>query len=240
MAKVHRPRLSHLGRFRLSATTNAAPLKADPLTAAQRQLLAMPPTTHAGPAARTVQRVFAMNSSFAKLNAKIDALDELGLRPDNPGACSNAPNHESTRIFKRGDWQRPGRTQSSRTCPMFCTPCRRTRRAIASASRNGSWIARAPTTARVIVNRVWQAYFGQGLFTTPEDIGTRCDAPSHPELLDWLAVEFMEPTAGFEVRSEKGEGTNADHPSYLSPRPWSFKHLHRLIVTSPPTSKAAG
>jgi hypothetical protein len=81
------------------------------------------------------------------------------------------------------------------------------------------WIIdrRSPTTARVIVNRVWQAYFGQGLFTTPEDIGTRCETPSHPELLDWLACEFMKP----EVTVRTGAG-----------QPWSLKHLHRLIVTS--------
>jgi hypothetical protein len=64
-----------------------------------------------------------------------------------------------------------------------------------------------PLMARVNVNRIWLAYFGQGLVSTPEDFGTRSDPASHPELLDWLACEFM----------DKG---------------WSTKAMHRLIVGS--------
>lgn len=64
-----------------------------------------------------------------------------------------------------------------------------------------------PTTARSIVNRVWQAYFGIGIVATAENFGTQGESPSHPQLLDWLAVEFMH-------------------------RGWSLKALHRLIVTS--------
>jgi hypothetical protein len=71
------------------------------------------------------------------------------------------------------------------------------------------WLAdrRSPTTARSIVNRIWQAYFGTGLVVTAEDLGTQGEPPSHPELLDWLAVELM------------------DHN-------WSLKHIHQLIVNS--------
>ena len=74
----------------------------------------------------------------------------------------------------------------------------------------------APTTAHSIVNRIWQSYFGLGLVSTSEDFGTQSDAPSHPELLDWLAVELMEPTV------QTGQAA----------APWSLKHLHRLIVHS--------
>jgi hypothetical protein len=65
----------------------------------------------------------------------------------------------------------------------------------------------SPLAARVAVNRVWQSLYGQGLVATPEDFGTRAPVPEHLELLDWLAVEFME-------------------------RGWSQKELLRLIVTS--------
>ena len=57
------------------------------------------------------------------------------------------------------------------------------------------------------MNRVWQWHFGEGLVRTPNDLGVRGERPSHPELLDWLAVELVA-------------------------NRWSLKHLHRLIMTS--------
>ena len=71
------------------------------------------------------------------------------------------------------------------------------------------WIAspRNPLTARVAVNHIWMRHFGRGLVSSVFDFGRRGARPTHPELLDWLAVEFME-------------------------HGWSMKHLHRLILLS--------
>ena len=64
-----------------------------------------------------------------------------------------------------------------------------------------------PLLARVMVNRIWQGHFGEGIVRTPNDFGRQGEAPTHPELLDWLAVEFAE-------------------------RGWSIKQMHRLIMLS--------
>jgi uncharacterized protein DUF1553 len=64
-----------------------------------------------------------------------------------------------------------------------------------------------PLVARVMVNRIWQGHFGAGIVRTPNDFGRQGDPPTHPELLDWLAVEFAE-------------------------RGWSIKQMHRLIMLS--------
>ncbi len=71
------------------------------------------------------------------------------------------------------------------------------------------WLASSqnPLTARVIVNRVWHHHFGRGIVATLDNFGRMGDPPTHPELLDWLAVEFMN-------------------------RGWSIKQLHRLIMSS--------
>ena len=71
------------------------------------------------------------------------------------------------------------------------------------------WLTRKdhPLTARVIVNRLWQHHFGRGIVATPNDFGIRGEKPTHPELLDWLAVELVE-------------------------NGWSLKHVHRLMVLS--------
>ncbi|MBS0262100.1 MAG: DUF1553 domain-containing protein [Planctomycetes bacterium] len=90
--------------------------------------------------------------------------------------------------------------------------------------RIAEWITdpHNPLTPRVIVNRLWHYHFGAGIVDTPNDFGFNGSRPSHPELLDWLASELMQPTVAFPSEAD----------ATPKAKPWSLKHIHRLIVHS--------
>jgi hypothetical protein len=152
-------------------------------------------------------------ASQAKLQELRKALEKW--RAGGPGAPARAmalddlPTPVESYVFLRGNPSNRGETVP-RQLPRLLTGDRdrpfkdgsgrlELARAIAHADN--------PLTARVLVNRLWLHHFGQGLVTTPSDFGVRSNPPSHPELLDWLAVRFVE------------DG-------------WSIKKLHRLILLS--------
>ena len=122
------------------------------------------------------------------------------------------------RILVRGQYDRPG-DPVERGVPAAIAPFP------AEFPRDRLGFARwlvspeHPLTARVWVNRAWERFFGTGIVKTTENLGSQSDWPSHPELLDWLAAEFMQPTT---VRTVAGEPVHA----------WDIKALDKLIVMS--------
>jgi len=196
----------NLGRVRLSVTP-AADAVADPLSTAARASLAVPREK------RTEQDwnhlFLAWSSSVPEFKETLDQIEALWREhPENASQLALSAREEPrmTSILDRGDFLKP-KQQVTPGVPSFLhalpKDAQPNRLALAE------WLVdrKSPTTARVMMNRAWQTYFGTGIVSTSEDLGSQCEPPTHPELLDWLAVEFMD-------------------------RGWSLKQMHRLIVGS--------
>lgn len=146
------------------------------------------------------------NPAYAAGTAIIDALYAQVPIPTWALVAAETKTPRETRLFERGEQTHPKHVVKPHV-PALLHPLPpgdpKSRLTFAK------WLVdpESPVAARVFVNRIWQAYFGTGLLETSEDFGHQAAAPSHPELLDWLAVEFM----------ESG---------------WDMKHIHQLIVTS--------
>ncbi|MEM8735995.1 MAG: PSD1 and planctomycete cytochrome C domain-containing protein, partial [Planctomycetota bacterium] len=111
-----------------------------------------------------------------------------------------------TRVLSRGNYEAPAQQVSS-DIPHFLPALEQSQGSTRLDLANWLVDDRNPLTARVQVNRYWQTFFGIGIVKTSEDFGVQAELPSHPRLLDWLAVEFRE-------------------------QGWDVKRIHRLIVTS--------
>ena len=148
-----------------------------------------------------------------ELQKKIAEIDSRRRHPAVTMGATDQTEPPATHVFYQGDFHTP----KEEVAPGFVSvilpgPAKiesprpeTTGRRLALAN----WIVSPenPWTARVLVNRIWQQHFGTGLVATPNDFGYSGTKPTHPELLDWLALEF----------TRQG---------------WSVKQLHRLIVTS--------
>jgi mono/diheme cytochrome c family protein len=131
----------------------------------------------------------------------------------------NGAEAPSTHVLIRGNAATPGKRVEPRF-PLVLCPSRQAATPVipkpaAESKTSGrrrvlaAWVSSAdnPLTARVLVNRVWQHHFGRGLVATPSDFGRNGAAPTHPELLDWLAADFVE-------------------------HGWRLKRFHKILMTS--------
>jgi hypothetical protein len=129
--------------------------------------------------------------------------------PPRAMVLEDIPRPKDSPVFIRGEAENKGEIVPRRflsvlsgpTRPEFKSGSGRVELAAAIASKNN------PLTARVMINRLWLHHFGEGFVPTPDDFGTMSEAPSHPELLDYLASRFMDEN-------------------------WSIKKMHKLIMTS--------
>lgn len=158
-------------------------------------------------------RLTGFNKKWDELTAEVKkkrpADDNVMCLTELPGKVP------ATHLYSRGDHQQP----RQQVAPGGLAVLAESEGAIAeddpglpTTGRRLAWArsltsGRHPLLARVLMNRVWMLHFGQGLVATPAEFGVKGERPSHPELLDWLASEFM----------ESG---------------WSLKHMHRLILSS--------
>ncbi len=196
-----------LGRFRLYVTGDQKSLQAS-LRDPDIDVMLLARTTERSEqqTARLRRHFLSVADELADYNRNIDELRKS--RPQLPATLvmSKRSVPRVTHVHIRGEYRRPGDVVSTGLPAVLHplevdTPPNRLTLA--------RWLVdrRNPLTARVIVNQIWQQYFGRGLVNTPEDFGTQGELPSHLQLLDWLAVEFME-------------------------QGWSLKAIHRLITGS--------
>ncbi|MBB01263.1 MAG: hypothetical protein CMJ47_01315, partial [Planctomyces sp.] len=195
-----------MGRYRFSVTTDAAPT-ADPLPRHVRDLLDVPAQKRTSEQQAAVFRAWRKSKAeWAEQNKKIEQLWQRYPEGTTQLVLEERSEPRVTAVLNRGDFLsptdhgEPGVPEFLHELPEGDPTSRLT---------FARWLVdeQSPTTARAIVNRIWQAYFGIGIVETSGDLGSQSTPPSHPELLDWLAVELMDNN-------------------------WSLKHIHRLIANS--------
>jgi hypothetical protein len=201
-----------LGRFRLSVTQARNPHGAEKLPKKIADSLALAADKRSDAQKTELRDHYRKNVSpelkqaADQLAALKKSLDELNKQIPNSMVMQENPQPRDTFMLIRGQYDKPGEKV---TAGVPGALSRLPEGAPANRLGLAQWLVDAdqPLTARVIVNRYWQMYFGTGIVKTAEDFGSQGEYPSHPELLDWLATEFR----------ESG---------------WDVKHLQRLIVTS--------
>lgn len=181
-----------LGRFRLSVTEAEFP---EPVPDAIRTALAKPAAERTQEEADALRKFHVSHlQERRKLADRLVALEAARRAAENSIPSTmvmvEMPSPRDTFLLERGSYEKPGEKVGA-AVPAFLPPLPQG----AAADRLGfaKWLVDPahPLTARVAVNRFWQGYFGTGLVKTADDFGSQGEPPSHPELLDWLATEFI-------------------------------------------------
>jgi len=209
-----------LGRFRISATTKAAPVREIP--ASIQTILAIDEANRSAAQRTELAAYFhPLSKTYASISREIDAAKQelASVKPISlPIMRELATNKlRVTHLLNKGNYLAPGDVVEPGLPAAFSgwikTDKPVDRLAVAK------WLTNSenPLTARVAVNRFWAQLFGLGIVETEEDFGTQGSLPTHPELLDWLAVSFESPKNSDAAQFGLG---------------WDMKALIRLIVTS--------
>jgi hypothetical protein len=183
-----------LGRFRWSICSSEKTATAQDLSAALQTALAKEPTQWTESEREQLERHFALTCDELKEARK--EIDQLRKSIPNPPTTlilqeRTADNPRPTHRHHRGEYLSPREEVSGGLPEVF-------RELTAKPPTNrlelGRWLASKdnPLVGRVVVNRAWQSLFGEGLVRSQGDFGMQCSPPTHPELLDWLAVDWME------------------------------------------------
>ena len=200
----------NLGRFRLSFTSGKLPATLEGLPANVGDALAVAADKRTAEQAKQITDYFkTVDPELAKLNKVVS--DHAAKAPKPSGVKAQTVSQRAelrpANIHVRGDFLVKGDPVSPLTPAVFHDLAPRSKQADRLDFAKWLFAADNPLMARVTVNRIWQRFFGRGIVETVDDFGTQGEPPSHPELLDWLALEFR----------------HGD---------WSVKRLQRLIVTS--------
>jgi hypothetical protein len=217
----------NIGRFRLSTTSlppAAVKLDGAAYPESLKQLLAVEASQRSPDQKAELEKFFRANvdSPLKQAEAAVAAIKQRQSQTEaaapNVMVMRELPAPREAFILVRGEYDKRGEKVASglpAALPGLPSGTPNNRLGLAR------WLVDPshPLTSRVWINRAWERFFGTGLVKTSENLGSQAEFPSHPELLDWLAAEFIRPTAA---------PGNAGQPA----QPWDMKAIQKLIVMS--------